>query len=291
MPSANAEEQPRIPERPEPAIRTMHSDTERLLREKKFALGDFVRKRGASPFDAEQKRLPLFAIGLASVILIAAALGLWWGIRGFSTQETIPKPTPQPVPLTLPSLFPIDQIKTIRADRTQAATFLRLVEEVAHEPGDERAITRIAVILQDGPNERSASVADIFDFYRIDPPEEFVQKITSQPILFFYREQATPRLGIAFQIKDRDRTFADLLSWESALSNDFRLFFFGPPIPATLEPFADRTFRNIDWRFLRLGEGQDAGLGYAILPTQNILVFATSRSSMEDIITRFLLGK
>lgn len=277
-----------------PAIRTMHSDTELLLREKKFSLGDLVRTRAVEPLVPGTKREQP-AVLLLSAVLIAAALGggIWWGINFFKNPAQAPPPPQSGLPTSTssPSAFPIDQTRTIRAETAQTDAFLRLVREVAEEPGADRAITKIAVTLQDGPNERPTSVSDIFDFYRINSPEGFVQKIVSLPILFVHRKDGTPRLGIAFQIRERDRAFADMLSWENAMPNAFRLFFFDDPPPGPAGAFSDRTFRNIDWRFLPVSEDQDRGLGYAILPTQNLLVIATSRSTMEEVITRFLLGR
>ena len=103
---------------------------------------------------------------------------------------------------------------------------------------------------------------------------------------FVYTSEQGRRFGLAMETIDLDRTFLDLLSWESSLLADFLPLFFNQKPEAVITPFEDRTFRNIDWRYQKLSQAGDLGIGYALFPAKNLLVITTSKESMETVISR-----
>ena len=127
---------------------------------------------------------------------------------------------------------------------------------------------------------------------------------------FLYHGGGETHLGIAVKTRDTARTFRDLLLWESSLAVDLLPLFNGLNVKPTDALFEDRTYRNIDWRFLRLstietpsvesgttttssdlplaelGPKKDIGLGHAVFPARNIAVVTTSKEAMETVIGR-----
>ena len=83
----------------------------------------------------------------------------------------------------------------------------------------------------------------------------------------------------------------DFIQWEPLLPIAFRPFFFDEKPEGLIAPFQDRSYRNIDWRYIKLSEEEDLGIGYAIFPAKNLLVVATSKETMEIVINRLFEGK
>ena len=62
--------------------------------------------------------------------------------------------------------------------------------------------------------------------------------------------------------------------------------FFGDEIKPLTSNFEDRTYRNIDWRYIKLSQEKDVGFGYTVFSAGNILVVTTSKAAMEEAINR-----
>ncbi len=77
-----------------------------------------------------------------------------------------------------------------------------------------------------------------------------------------------------------------MLSWEPGLLRTFTPFFFDEKVNSVIAPFEDRTYRNIDWRYLKLSQDKDLGIAHAVFPAGNILIITMSKEAMETTINR-----
>ena len=80
--------------------------------------------------------------------------------------------------------------------------------------------------------------------------------------------------------------WGDFISWENSLLSDLQPLFFDQKPDVVIAPFEDRTYRNTDWRFLKLSSEKDIGIGYTIFPAGNILILTTGKEAMETTINR-----
>lgn len=216
--------------------------------------------------------------GIGALVLIAVASAFFLGGEG--TQAPAPKITP-PTPF-----FATESARTLTTSASDRNSFLRLMADSYQEREREGIIKRIIQKLKDGPAERFATMADFAEAYRMAPPRTFLDFIVPPLMTFFYYGSGGGNFGFIVKTSDPERTLRDMLAWEPSLINDLRLLFYDRKPETTIAPFEDRTYRNIDWRYQKLSQTQDSGIGYAIFPARNLLVVTTSKESMEVVINR-----
>lgn len=261
----------------------MKSDIDEMLQSGKTS---FVHMVGE---EAERKKIPetktrninvrVIIFGLLGIIILGSA-GYFFFFR-----EPLAELTPQTV-TPQAALFATESSRTINAKTDNQSLFLALMEDASREREREGTIKRIIIKLQDGPNERFSSPEDFFEAYRIVTPDRFLDLLDPALMTFFFYGSDGSRFGMAVNTRDPDRTFALMLSWEPRLLNDFRPLLFGETPENIFGNFEDRTYRNIDWRYLKLSQQKDLGIGYTIFRAEKIFMLATSKEAMERSIDR-----
>ncbi len=271
-----------------PAIRTMKSDVETLFKTTKPSLLDLVGREAAAgarhlPIPRREFISPHFLILLLGGMALALGAGgaAWWFLAPSSSLPLTSQKLIPPAPF-----FATESSRTVTADIRDRSSFMSLMQDAARETEREGTAARIILKVRDGEEERFATLGDIFGLYGITPPEWFFSEVESPPMLFFWYGSGGPRFGFALRIRDPDRVFSQMLAWESSLFIDARPFLFQESPEAIVAPFEDRTYRNIDWRFLKLSQTEDLGMGYTVFPVGNILVFTTAKGEMETVINR-----
>lgn len=271
-----------------PSVRTMKSDIEELFKNTKPSLVQILSKDVSlsSPRISQEKKIKnisyyvaRIAIPAAAVLLIAVlASVLFLGQR----EEMPPKKLVAPL-----AYFATESSRTIAVREKDRPLLLRLMSDSAREFERSGTIKRIVVKVQKNSGEEVfAKTSDFFGFYRITPPEELPSLLESHIMPFFFYTSREARFGFAARIQNPDRVLRDFIHWESSLSAAFRPFFFNKKIEESAAPFEDRAYRNIDWRYIKLSQEEDLGIGYVIFPAKNLLVVATSKETMETVINR-----
>ncbi len=279
------------PAGPKFAIRTMKTDAEELIKTTKPSLIQTLGRetRPLNPNTRPAKKLPIRLIALIIVILLALGTGGFLLWRSVSITAT---PTTNKIGATLarttpPSAyFATETSRTISVKKTDRAEFLRLMNDAWHEKEREGTVKRIVLKVQDGPNERFATLTDFFDLWRVAPPQELLDLADQNLMLFMYAGATGNRLGLAVKTRDQERTFAAMLRWESSLLAQITPLFFDERTDTIVAPFEDRTYRNIDWRYLKLSQDKDLGIGYGVFSASNIFLFTTSKETTETVINR-----
>ena len=86
--------------------------------------------------------------------------------------------------------------------------------------------------------------------------------------------------------KDDDRALFQMLSWEPALPFAFQSFL-STPFTSINASFQDRSYRNIDWRFIPASDTNPSqGVGYGLFRATHLLIIATDEDAMKIIIDR-----
>lgn len=275
---------PKINPEPKPAIRTMKSDVEALFKTTRPSLIEIISKEASVPMPRPfLKGKKMFSnrgltIGVAMLFI---AVGI---IIFFLNQSQKEKLKPKLVPPA--PFFATETARTVSVRSNDRALFLRLIEDSVREREREGTIKRVIVKLQDGPQERFATVSDFFEFYRIETPSGFLNYTEAALMPFIYYGRDGARFGLSLRTTDPNRALRDMLLWEPSFLRDLAPLFFDEKPEVVIAPFEDRTYRNIDWRFLKLSQTQDLGIAYTIFPAGNIVAITTSKESMETVINR-----
>lgn len=272
-----------MPASKKPAIRTMKSDAEELFKSSRPSLVDLVTQGMSSPaYPAARitKRFSPLYLALGAIALVIIGAGMYFIALPPAASLPQTKLAP-PAPF-----FAVETSRTVTIDAKNRVSFLRVLEDSYQEAERLETFKRVAVRIQDGPEDRFLTMADVVDFLRMDPPRGLLDRVNGPVMIFFHVTEEGNRLGLAVKTGDPDRTFLDMLSWENAIPVDLRVLFFDAQPESSIAPFEDRTYRNIDWRFQKLSTSIDLGIGYTVFPAKNLLVITTSRGTMETAINR-----
>lgn len=270
------------PEKAGPAIRTMKTDMEQMFRQSKPTIADFVQPKSKIPSrptkDHSRGLRIFFILVLVLVLLGSGTAGVLFFFR--STQKpVIVKQIPPP-------LFPVEFTKELSVTAAKDASLEKIIDQTNKETERPQTITRLLVTLTNEPIERYLATKDFFEMLSIKAPVSFLDETADSLMPFFYHTGQENHFGVAILAKDSDRLFRELFAWESKLSLDLRPLFLNRPPDGSFETFEDQTYRNIDWRFLKLSTDKDIGIGYLIFPAKKLLIITTSKEAMETVINR-----
>lgn len=295
------------------ALRTMSSDIQVLLKTNPPSISQIITKQPID-FQAQARVFPkprhqygaLFFFSIGLLMVVGAVAGVVWfllpdgSFRASINQFPItPLPTPQtpqtarqniPAPSPIP-LFKTDTSRTITIPHNDRALFFKLTSDTLAEQEPPGTLKRILIKLQTNGGERFAGLEDFFDLWRITAPPRFFERMDPVFMFFIFYGANGPRAGFATRTHDQERAFSDILFWESSLVTELKPLFFDADIHVP-DPyvFEDRAYRNIDWRYLKLSQEKDLGIGYMIFPAQRLVVFSTGKEAMEAMIKHLLDG-
>lgn len=270
-----------------PAIRTMKSDLERLFKTAPPTVAQMITKPGyvnPAAKKAHRNAGVYVMLGVALVLLITIGAGVYyfWG-------SIFPPPPPiEKIKATPPApLFATESSRTIEISSTDRQQFIKLMADSMKEFERNGTMKRILVKLSDASGEHFITLRDFLEFYHMTPPESLVKRLGANLMVFVYTASSGTRLGLAIKTNDASRTLRDMLDWESNMRTDFNPLFFGVKLAPVSPTFEDRSYHNIDWRYLKLSSDTDIGIGYGIFPAKNMLIIGTSKELMETVISRF----
>lgn len=276
----------------EPAIRTMKSDIERLFKTAPLSVAQMIGNIGpASTAARRQTKIVGIYLWLGIMLVLFLAIG---GTAYYFRALLLPPSPATEIKKAVPPapFFATESSRTIAIAQTDRQQFLALMQDAMKKFEREGTLTRILIKLTDTPDERFARIHDFLGFYHIVPPENFLKRIES-PLMTYVLTTSNEgtRLGLAMRTNDASRTLRDMLDWEPKMMEDLRPLFFDRQIAPVTLTFEDRSYRNIDWRYLKLSADTDIGIAYTIFPAGNVLVITTSKGLMETVINRLFDAK
>ncbi|MBI2640845.1 MAG: hypothetical protein HYW91_03115 [Candidatus Sungbacteria bacterium] len=265
----------------------MKSDIEEMFKSSRPSFIKIVsRETERGPIRQEKidfRKYYYAAAGLIAIVL--AGITGYWLLSQEEVLETPAKLIP-PAPF-----FATETSRTISIKMQDRAQFIRLMEDSLQEFEREGTMKRILIKVQDGPQERFATLADFLTLWRITPPPNLLLQTEPPFMVFIYYGRSGSRIGLATRARDLDRVLGEMLLWEPSLLRDFQQLFFGERPETILSLFEDRTYRNIDWRYLKLSPDKDFGLGHTLFPARSLLVIATGKDALETAINRLFEAK
>lgn len=259
----------------------MRSDVQEYFKTSKPSFLDLVSQEIKLPptdFGLPRKKINFFQILGGGAILLLAGTFAFFFLN--LPQEPIAKKLVPPVPF-----FATESSRTITI-KGDANSFLQLMIDSYREPERLGTAKRIMIKIDDTKGERFADFTDFVNLYHMSPPRSLLDRLHSPIMTFFFAGGDGNRFGLAVKTKDPDRTFLDMLNWESSIFLDLQSLFFDQPPESSLSLFEDRTYRNIDWRYMKLSADKDFGIAYSVFPARNLLIITTSKELLETVINR-----
>ena len=268
------------------AIRTMKSDVERLFKTTPPSVAQMISiTEPSTPAMKRERKVIERYVTLGIFILILVVIGggvFYFRAVLFAPQETLLiTKAPPPAPF-----FATEASRTIAVPLTDRQQFLGLMTDTMKEFEREGTIKRILMRFTDTPKERFATMAEFLQLYHIKPLDDLIARIDRPFMAFVHSTSEGTRFGMATYTNDQERTLRDMIEWEPKMITDVAPLFFGKAVTPVTIGFEDRSFRNIDWRYLKLSSTSDIGIGYAIFPAQHLLIITTSKGLMETAINR-----
>lgn len=274
------------PPQTSPAIRTMKSDLDRLFQTTPPSIAQMIIKPGSiNPLvkKAHKNAAIYVVLGIMLVLLIIVAAGAYY----FSD---ILFPAPQPVErikaATPAPLFATESSRTIEVPPSNRQQFIKLMADAMKEFERNGTMKHVLIKLSDAAGEHFITPSDFFNFYQITPPATLIKRLGTNLMIVVYTAASGTRIGLAVKTNDINRTLRNMLDWEPSMLNDIKPLFFGAQIVPISTTFEDRSYHNIDWRYLKLSPDTDIGIGYGVFPAKNVLIITTSKESAETIIDR-----
>lgn len=243
--------------------------------ERSAAVGQPLRER-------RRRSILLIALTGAGVIATAGIVILYLVTRTPGTSSELPR---EAAPPQAPLHFEATITRTIPKSRSALREALAAL---AREPGAEGTITRWVISIREGGTTRPLGAHDVFDTMGGAEPGGFPSSL-SAPIQFFSAWRPSgPRLGIIGGAANPARALAALYAGEASLLRDLEILFVGRAPGLRLDPFRDKTYRNVDFRYLELNSGEDLGIGYLVFPSKRLAVITTSEGALRQVIGRLL---
>lgn len=280
----------------DPAIRTMRSDVEGLFQKNQPSVAQMMAQTQTPPREKIKFRFhfpfsyKIFAV-LGAVIILAGFIYFFPSFFPKAFPGAQKPPATQPAGTSV-AFFSTESVTplTIQLDHVPFFTEIKSVVKASDRQKTIRKIVIQFVATQKTP-ARIASVSDFFNLYRITAPSQFLERLYPDFMPFVFYGKTGGRFGFLMRTKDPARTLRDVISWEKSLARDFDPFLFDAPVTQISPSFEDKTYRNIDWRFLHLSKDQDLGIAYTLFPAKDYLIFTTSKEAMETVIDRIFGGK
>lgn len=277
--------------KPKIAIRTMKTDAEELIKTTHPSVIQTLGRdtRPLMPGAGSAKQSPIRAIATLAIIVLILSGGAFLLFRAVSSMRAPAKiQTGATLARVAPpnAYFATETSRTISVKKQDRGEFSRLMNDGWHEREREGTVKRVIIKVRDGPNERFATLADFFDLWRIAPPQELLDLADQNLMVSMYSGASGNRLGFVVRTRDTERMFAAMFRWEPSLLAQITPLFFDERTETIVAPFEDRTYRNIDWRYLKLSQERDIGIGYGVFPVGNIFLLTTSKEATETVINR-----
>ena len=176
-----------------------------------------------------------------------------------------------------PNYFPID-VGTVNANN-----IIALLTAKATEVKEFKAATPIEFLMTDTNNDPVFFSA--FNYISgMGMPMELLTNLGDNFSLFLYNDNGNMRMGVAVELKDKEKIISQMKSNESSLVKDLTPMFLGNPVNGTGKSFKGSAYNAAAIRYLNLDEQNSISVDYTI--TDKYLVIGTSKQTIRAILDK-----
>jgi hypothetical protein len=212
--------------------------------------------------------------GVLGVILIAAAMGVYWKI--FAPEAPIvepppiiipePKITEQPMP---EALIAHGATEVIEIDKISYSSLEPKLDALKNMPFPANFLVYTPVRLKTETDITYLALKEFFDGLQISAPEGLISQINEGFTLFLYSQAEAaerlcidsaiqdkqcygPRLGLVIGISDPNITFSVMRAWEKTMVADLQPIMFYEPQEKPVGSFKAGEHKNLETNFINL---------------------------------------
>lgn len=277
-----------------PSIRTMKTDVSEFMKTERPSLITLISQNiEESPKERMEKpsilkRLDWKVVGMvlgggiAFIAVVVAAI-VFFASRNASNTGGEPVP---PVPIQL-SRLSYDATQNISA-KTPTEFSSRIIE-LASTVRSVGLLQKLIVTVtgSDGSNH-PMGYKDFMRLISASAPTQFNSVAFSEVEPFLYFAAERPVFGVIIPVKSSDGASQSLRDWEKTLPRDLSFFLLGRRPESSILFFEDRSYKNLQYRFVKLAQEGDFGMGYFVFRPKNYVVITTSEETLRVVMSRLL---
>lgn len=262
----------------------MKSDVAEFMQKAKPSLIQLLTKQAEYQPEkqaGEEKRVPAAVVATVFAGVVVLGIAGWFGYRYLSPMPEALPPAEEVIP---PSPMSAEKSQTFTVAR-DAAKLRRTVVDAAEVNERTGSLKRLIIKIQEADGKtKLLTPKDFFTILDIHPPSQLPDSLGDSLFLYIYYASDGPRAAFIAPSRNAGRTFAGMLGWESSMQRDLEVLFLGQNIKPVIAPFLDKTFKNVDYRFLEVAPG--VGFGHFAFSAKNFLVLTTSEEALHVVINR-----
>jgi len=265
-------------------IRTYESDLAEMMAKKQASAASIAIAENKKKVEAQKSELDAagaqttpgkliaqrILLGLMSLILLGGG-----AVGGYILykKSAFAKPTPQQMPIVIPSLIPSDkQVPVAVADLSSTQLTSQIHAALAKETLPSRHILELKTGL---------SASAFIEKSGMSMPDIILRSLTDRWMLGAYSEDTGEKtIFLALSTDFFQNVFAGMLAWEDTMANDLSLLFGFEERPQG--EFIDRVLRNRDVREFRTQNGQLLFL-YSFINKETLLITTTESAFIAAI--------
>jgi len=270
------------------SIRTMKSDSDELLNQKKVSFidliakekkGKFPRTSISQPSSSSSSNIPKLVIFFIIIILLIGG-----GVYVISS--VLPTSDTTTVEVFIPrAYFNADSQNNIRVKEGDRTGLLEELTKNLSKSISSGGIVYQPLIFYDfDGREYVTNPKEFFDTLKIKPPSTLYENISKRWNLFTSGGDYLMLFEINGNKKD---VLGTMHSWESSMPKALSPIL--KDIDLGVHNFSDLIIRNTDVRIVSLSNRLDTTIAYSIVLSR-FLVITTSETSMRSIIDRLIAG-
>ncbi len=236
---------------------------------------------------------------LSLVIIIVLGFGgyyFWMARNKARPAESLPEVSKQPQeqPQEPPAEVPEEKFSadkpnflTIDTESTTAEKIGDILRQKATEVKDSGIAKPIEFVVTDSNNNPIA-----FHIFAtnagIQLPSALLSDLDEVFSLYYYNDQGNIRLGLAVDLKDKNKLTAEISKEEKTLAKDLNPLFLGNSIDEKQAAFSTGSYKNISIRYVNLDVNETISVDYAVTDKQ--LIIGTSKNTARVILDKIGQG-
>lgn len=273
-----------------PETRTMQSDIQEEVKNKKLslaqiALAEQAKRRSAdqSNFFAKERTWQRIVL-LASIFLVLLGGGTITYIAFFSEDaQNVPLPPEQNKTYLITPNSERRIVTTNLSNEVVQQTF----DEILHtSEAGQGTIQSLAFVKQENPEKREHTIEEVFEILNITPPDRLLRSLSGEYMVGLYSGENNASF-FALSVSSFENAFSGMLAWEKETLRTLpdRLSTRQVSPEGRETRWADAFVRNIDARLL-VDSTEDIFLIYSFLDKETLII-TPDRDTFLELVDRY----
>lgn len=240
------------------------------------------------------KKIMVISIVFVALLSLAAGSYYFWLTRENQTAVSIQEPASN-IPVEKPIVIePVEEKFSIKnptylsvdVENSTSETIKQLIIKTASEIKAEGITSPVEFIITDSSNNPVAfPIFSILAGLKMAPVTDALSENFS---LFIYSDGDNMRIGLAINLKDKQKVLMSIKSKEKTLLADLNLIFLDTVSVKATRNFSDSIYKDIPLRYINIDEENSGSLSLDYALTENQLILATSKNAAWSILDKII---